>query len=91
LRSWSATKALDFLHEHRFREADRRSNPDGPRFLTIGVPGQDFELVLWPGTPAKAELGSAVYTVEVDDCRATFDMLASRSVKFEPAEVLQFP
>lgn len=23
--------------------------PDGPRFLTVGVEGQDFELVLWPG------------------------------------------
>lgn len=65
--------------------------PDGPRFLTIGVPGQDFELVLWPGTPATAELGSAVYTIEVDDCRATFETLASHGVKFEPAEVLQFP
>jgi catechol 2,3-dioxygenase-like lactoylglutathione lyase family enzyme len=33
------------------------STPDGPRFLTVGVEGQDFELVLWPGTPGRAESG----------------------------------
>jgi catechol 2,3-dioxygenase-like lactoylglutathione lyase family enzyme len=38
--------------------------PDRPRFLTVGVKGQDFDLVLWPGTPARAKLGSAVYTIE---------------------------
>ncbi|HEX4690255.1 MAG TPA: VOC family protein, partial [Solirubrobacteraceae bacterium] len=27
---------------------------DGPRFLTVGLEGQDFELVLWPGTPGQA-------------------------------------
>ena len=64
---------------------------DGVRFLTIGVPGQDFELVLWPGHPAKAERGSAVYTIEVDNCREAFDTLSSRGVDFEPKEVLQFP
>jgi catechol 2,3-dioxygenase-like lactoylglutathione lyase family enzyme len=29
---------------------------DGPRFLTVGVEGQDFDLVLWPGTPARGDL-----------------------------------
>ncbi len=65
--------------------------PNGPRFLTIGVEGQDFELVLWPGTPAKAEQGSVVYTIEVEDCRMAFETLKSRGVKFEPPEVLEFP
>ena len=41
---------------------------DTPRFLTVGVKGQDFELALWPGTPARGEAGS-VYTIEVEDCR----------------------
>jgi hypothetical protein len=27
---------------------------DGPRFLAVGVKSQDFELVLWPGTPGTA-------------------------------------
>jgi predicted enzyme related to lactoylglutathione lyase len=65
--------------------------PNGPRFLTVGVQGQDFELVLWPGRAAKPEHGSAVYTIEVEDCRAAFETLRSRGVKFEPPEVLEFP
>jgi predicted enzyme related to lactoylglutathione lyase len=66
--------------------------PDGgPRFLTVGVKGQDFELVLWPGTPARAELGSAVYTIEVEDIREAFETLKSRGVNFEPPEILEFP
>ena len=65
--------------------------PDGPRFLLVGVKGQDFELVLWPGTPGKVEPGSAVYTIEVEDCREAFETLTSRGVTFEPPEVLEFP
>ena len=85
-------KALDFYtNVIGFEKRIDAPTPIGPRFLTVGVPGQDFELVLWPGTPARAELGSAVYTIEVDDCRATFETLAARGVEFEPAELLQFP
>ncbi len=85
-------KALDFYTKViGFERRIDAPTPIGPRFLTVGVPGQDFELVLWPGTPARAELGSAVCTIEVDDCRAAFETLASRGVKFEPAELLQFP
>ena len=65
--------------------------PVGPRFLSVGVKGQDFELVLWPGTPARANSGSAVYTIEVDDCRMAFETLNSRGVNFEPQEILEFP
>jgi predicted enzyme related to lactoylglutathione lyase len=63
----------------------------GPRFLTVGVKGQDFELVLWPGTPATAVQGSAIYTVEVENCREAFDTLKSRGVTFDPPEILEFP
>jgi predicted enzyme related to lactoylglutathione lyase len=65
--------------------------PVGPRFLTVGVKGQDFELVLWPGTPATANGGSAVYTIEVEDIREAFETLKRRGVNFEPAEILDFP
>jgi len=65
--------------------------PYGPRFLTVGVKGQDFELVLWPGTPATAKGGSVVYTIEVDNCREAFETLKERGVNFEPPEVLDFP
>jgi predicted enzyme related to lactoylglutathione lyase len=62
-----------------------------PRFLTVGVKGQDFELALWPGTPARGEAGSPVYTIEVEDIRTAFETLKSRGVKFEPPEILEFP
>src|SRR5262249_61300793 len=63
--------------------------PAGPRFLTVGVKGQDFELVLWPGTPARGDLGSAVYTIEVEDIQMAFETLKSRGVKFDPHEALE--
>jgi predicted enzyme related to lactoylglutathione lyase len=68
--------------------------PDGPRFLTVGVKGQDFQLVLWPGTPGQ---GQAVYgripavcTFETEDCREAVEELKSRGVKFE-TDVLEYP
>jgi predicted enzyme related to lactoylglutathione lyase len=85
-------KALDFYANVIGLEKRIDSpTPAGPRFLTVGVEGQDFELVLWPGTPAMGEAGSAVYTIEVEDCRTAFETLTSRGVKFEPPEVLEFP
>jgi predicted enzyme related to lactoylglutathione lyase len=65
--------------------------PGGPRFLSVGVKGQDFELMLWPGTAGKPQQGSATYTIEVDNCREAFETLKSRGVRFEPPEVLEFP
>jgi predicted enzyme related to lactoylglutathione lyase len=85
-------KALDFYtNVIGFEKRGDYPTPAGPRFLTVGVQGQDFELVLWPGTPAKTELGSAVYTIEVEDAQTAFETLKSRGVNFEPDEVLEFP
>jgi predicted enzyme related to lactoylglutathione lyase len=68
--------------------------PDGPRFLTVGVDGDDFQLVLWPGTPGQAQPVQgrvpASITIETDDCRKTFEELKSRGVRFE-TDVLEFP
>jgi predicted enzyme related to lactoylglutathione lyase len=68
--------------------------PDGPRFLTVGVNGQDFQLVLWPGTPGQGEPVQgrvpASVTIEVADCREAVETLKSRGVKFE-TDVLEFP
>jgi predicted enzyme related to lactoylglutathione lyase len=68
--------------------------PDGPRFLTVGLAGQDFELVLWPGTPGRAQpvLGRvpASVTIATADCRATYEALKARGVRFE-TEVLEYP
>jgi predicted enzyme related to lactoylglutathione lyase len=65
--------------------------PNGPRFLTVGVSGQDFDLVLWPGKPGTAKEGSAVYTIEVENCETAVETLSSRGVTFEPPGILEFP
>jgi predicted enzyme related to lactoylglutathione lyase len=68
--------------------------PDGLRFVTVGVDGDAFQLVLWPGTPGAAQpsMGRppAWVTIETDDCRAAFDDLRSRGVEFV-SDVLEFP
>jgi len=60
--------------------------PDSPRFLTVAVKGNDFQLVLWPGTPGYAErtMGHPPpsITIETDDCRKTFEEPKSRGVEF---------
>jgi predicted enzyme related to lactoylglutathione lyase len=85
-------KALDFYtNVIGLEKRGDFPTPNGPRFLTVGVKGQDFDLVLWPGTPARGEAGSAVYTIEVENCRTAFETLKPRGVKFEPPEVLEFP
>ena len=96
-------KALDFYTNviGLEKRADY-SPPDEPRWLTVGIKGQDLELVLWPGTPAKAAPAKShlrsgakaeagvVYTIEVENCRTAFETLKSRGVKFEPPEILEF-
>jgi predicted enzyme related to lactoylglutathione lyase len=68
--------------------------PDGPRFLTVGVKAQDFQLVLWPGTPGQGEPVQgripAAVTIEVEDCRKAVETLESRGVEFD-AGVLEYP
>jgi predicted enzyme related to lactoylglutathione lyase len=68
--------------------------PDGPRFLTVAVKGQDFMLVLWPGTPGQAQPVQgripASVTIETEDCRKAYEELKSRGVEFE-TEVLEYP
>jgi catechol 2,3-dioxygenase-like lactoylglutathione lyase family enzyme len=49
-------KALDFYtNVVGLEQRVENPTPDGPRFLTVGVKGDDFQLVLWPGTPGQAE------------------------------------
>ncbi len=68
--------------------------PEGPRFLTVGVRGQDLSLVLWPGEPAVAEpafgRAPAIYTLETDDCERAYAELSARGVRFVTG-VLEFP
>jgi predicted enzyme related to lactoylglutathione lyase len=88
-------RALDFYTnvlglEHRIENP----TPDGPRFLTVGVEGDEFQLVLWPGTPGEAvpvqgRIPPAI-TIETDDCRKTVEELKARGVGFV-SDVLEFP
>ena len=88
-------KALDFYtNVVGLEQRAENPTPDGPRFLTVGVKGDDFQLVLWPGTPGQAEpvFGRipASITIETEDCRKTFDELKARGVRFE-TDILEFP
>jgi catechol 2,3-dioxygenase-like lactoylglutathione lyase family enzyme len=69
--------------------------PEGGRFLTIGLPGQELVLVLWPGVPGKGQPVQGrvpgTYTIETEDCREAFAALKARGVRFETAEVLEAP
>lgn len=94
-------RALDFytnvLGLEKRVDNPRPFNPqqsDGSRFLTVAVKGQDFQLVLWPGTPGQAQPVQgripAAYTIETPDCRKAFEALKSRGLKFE-TDVLEYP
>ena len=88
-------RALDFYtNVLGFRQGIDNPLPEGPRFLTVGVDGQDFELVLWPGTPGEGQpvFGRipAAYTIEVEDCKAAYAELQQRGVEFE-TDVVEHP
>ena len=49
-------KALDFYTKVLdFEKRTDNPTPDGPRFVTVGVKDQDFQLVLWPGKPGDGQ------------------------------------
>ena len=88
-------KALDFYtNVLGFEKRVENPTPGGPRFLTVGLKGQDFQLVLWPGTPGQGQpfqgRSTAAYTIETKDCRKAFEVLKSRGVKFD-TDVLEYP
>jgi len=89
-------KALDYYtNVLGFKLAVDAPTTDGEaRFIAVGVDGQDFQLILWPGTPGQAQPAQgrvpATYTIETKDLRKDFDELKSRGVKFE-TDVLEFP
>jgi catechol 2,3-dioxygenase-like lactoylglutathione lyase family enzyme len=88
-------RALDFYTSMLgFEQRIDNPTPDGPRFLTVGLKGQDFQLVLWPGTPGQAQPVEgrvpAAVTIETADIRTAYEALKSRGVMFE-TEVLEAP
>ena len=88
-------KALDFYtNVLGFEKRADVPKTDGPRFVSVGLKGQDLLLVLWPGTPGHGQSyqgrSTAAYTIETKDCRKAFEVLKSRGVKFD-TDVLEYP
>ena len=88
-------KALEFYTKVLgFEKRVDSPKPDGPRGLSVGLKGQDLQLVLWPGTPGQGQsykgLSTAAYTIETKDCRKAFELFKARGVKFD-TEVLESP
>jgi predicted enzyme related to lactoylglutathione lyase len=88
-------RALDFYtNVLGFEKRADNPTPDGPRFLAVGMKGQDFQLVLWPGTPGRAQPAHgripATCTLETPDCRNAVEALKSRGVTFE-TDIVEYP
>jgi predicted enzyme related to lactoylglutathione lyase len=88
-------RALDFYtNVLGLEKRAENPTPNGPRFLSVGVKDQDFQLLLWPGTPGRAEPAGdripASYTIETDDCRKSVEELESRGVTFDGG-ILEYP
>jgi predicted enzyme related to lactoylglutathione lyase len=77
-----------------FEKRGENTAVTGPRFLSVGLKDQDFQLVLWPGTPGQAQAVDgrvpAAYTIETSDCRKAVEVLQSRGVQFETG-VIEYP
>jgi predicted enzyme related to lactoylglutathione lyase len=88
-------RALDFYtNVLGLEQRVENPTPDGPRFITVGVKGDEFQLVLWPGTPGEAQpaMGRppASVTIETDEIEQTIDEYKARGVEFV-SDLLEFP
>jgi uncharacterized glyoxalase superfamily protein PhnB len=88
--------ALDYYTKTLgFEKKGDNPAPGGGRFLSVGVKGDDFQVVLWPGVPGRPMEGPGVKPaaciVFTDDCRRDFESFKGRGVKFEGAGVVQMP
>lgn len=89
-------RALDFYTRTLgFEKRADNPAPGGARFLAVGLPGQDFMLVLWPGTPGRASPAAGpvpgAVVVETADCRKVFEDLKARGVELETPQPLEQP
>jgi len=87
-------KALDFYtNVLGFEQRVDNPAPDGSRFLMVGLAGQEFQIVLWPGTPGKARSAPgpspAACIIETDDRRKEFERLKALETEFEEPEPVE--
>lgn len=66
-----------------FEKRVDRAGVGGGRFLTVGLPGQTLEVILWPGTPGQAANPEGyvpgVCVLLTRDCRKALAAIASRA------------
>lgn len=82
------------------------SQPGERRFVTVGIPGHDLQIILWPGTPGRSVDAPAIRVqgkgkvvsgapgalmLETPDCQKAFDELKARGAQFEESQPLKLP
>jgi catechol 2,3-dioxygenase-like lactoylglutathione lyase family enzyme len=87
-------RALDFYtNALGFEKRVDNPAPGGERFLGVALQGEEFLLILWPGTPgqpvqsATPHVGACV--IGSTDCRTDFERMRARGVQFEEAEPIE--
>jgi catechol 2,3-dioxygenase-like lactoylglutathione lyase family enzyme len=89
-------KALDFYaNVLGFEKRVDNPAPGGERFIGVALPGEEFLLILWPGTPGQPVQSGAprvgTCVIGSTDCRADFARLRAAGVRFEESEPLEAP
>jgi catechol 2,3-dioxygenase-like lactoylglutathione lyase family enzyme len=89
-------RALNFYTEVlRFEARVDRPGVGGGRIVSVGLEGQDLEIVLWPGTPGTPlhEEGyiPGVCIIETGDLKSEVEHLKSIGVEFEPEIDMNLP
>ena len=94
-------KALDFYTKALGLEKRTDLSPPGsPRWLTVGVKGQDIEISLFqagsvsdPKAPqSQLQPGrNAQWTFQTSDCRKDFEEMKSHGVKFNEEQPAEYP
>ena len=88
-------KALDF-YVNTLGFEKREEYPTGrSRFLTVGLKGHDLQVVLWPGTPGKAEPKAGpipgTCIIDTSDLSGDFERLKARGVEFMEKKPIVYP
>lgn len=88
-------KALDFYTKKLgFQKRADNTYPGLPRYVNVGLGGQEIGIVLWKGKPVSpidvAPGGTrGAWVLETNDCRKDFERLKSLGVQFEESEPIE--
>src|SRR5215469_10534478 len=88
-------KALDF-YVNTLGFEKREENPQGRvKFVTVGLAGHDLQVVLWPGTPGKADASAGpipgTCIIDTSDLQGDFDRLTALGVEFVEKKPIVYP